>query len=55
MSLDSETDQEMESHLLYKEEHDVTYMIPVPKTGTPRGSSLTPITSMVVDTMGHGT
>jgi len=27
-------------------------MIPVPKTGTPRDSSLTPITIMVVDTMG---
>ena len=27
-------------------------MIPVPKPGTPRDSSLTPITIMVVDTMG---
>ena len=27
-------------------------MIPVPKTGTPRDSSLTPINIMVVDTMG---
>ena len=27
-------------------------MIPVPKIGTPRDSSLTPITIMVVDTMG---
>ena len=27
-------------------------MVPVPKTGTPRDSSLTPITIMVVDTMG---
>ena len=26
-------------------------MIPVPKTGTPRDSSLTPTTIMVVDTM----
>ena len=52
MSLDSESDQEIESHLIYKEEQDVTYMIPVPKTGTPRDSSLTPITIMVVDTMG---
>ena len=35
------------------EEHDVTYMIPVPvpKTGTHRDSSLTPINIMVVDTM----
>jgi len=52
MSLDSESTQEIESHLIYKEEQDVTYMIPVPKTGTPRDSSLTPITIMVVDTMG---
>ena len=29
MSLDSESDQEIESHLIYKEEHDRTYMIPV--------------------------
>jgi len=34
------------------EAQDVTYMIPVPKTGTPRDSGLTPITIMVVDTMG---
>ena len=46
MSLDSESTQEIEFHLIYKEEHDVTYMIPVPKTGTPRDSSLTPITIM---------
>ena len=52
MSVDSESTQEIESHLIYKEEQDVTYMIPVPKTGTPRDSSLTPITIMVVDTMG---
>ena len=48
----SESDQEIESHVLYKEEQDVTHMIPVPKQGSPRDSSLTPITSMVVDTMG---
>ena len=48
MLLDSESDQEIESNLIYKEEHDVTYMIPIPKTGTPRDSSLTPITIMVV-------
>jgi hypothetical protein len=52
MSLDFESDQDIESHLIYKEEQDVTYMIPTPKTGTPRDSSLTPITIMVVDTMG---
>ena len=52
MSLDSESDQEIESHLIYKEEHAVTCMIPVPKTETPRDSSLTPITIMVVYTMG---
>ena len=52
MSLDSESDQEIEFHLIYKEEHDVTYMIPVSKTGTPRDSSLTLITIMDIDTMG---
>jgi len=40
------------THLIYKEEQDVTYMIPVPKQGTPRDISLTPITIMVADTMG---
>ena len=50
----SESDKEIEeSHIIYKEEQDVTYiMIPVPKTETPRCSSLTPITLMVIDTMG---
>jgi len=52
MSLYSESDQEVEFHLIYKEEQGVTYMIPVPKTGTPRDSSLIPITVMGVDNMG---
>ena len=52
MSLDSDSYQEIESHIIYEEEQDVTYMIPIPKTGTPSDSSLTPITIMVVDTMG---
>ena len=52
MSLDSKSDQEIKSQLIYKGKDDVTYMMPVPKTGTPRDSSLTPITIMVVDTMG---
>ena len=52
MSLDSDSDQEIESHIIYKEEQDVTFMIPTPKTGKPRDSSLTPISIMVVDTMG---
>ena len=42
----------MESHLIYQEEKDVTYMVPLPKMGTPRDSSLTPISIMVVDTIG---
>ena len=33
--------RDMESHLIYQEEKDVTYMVPLPKMGTPRGSSLT--------------
>ena len=45
-------DDNLESHLIYKEEQDVTYMVPVPKNGTPRDSSLTPISIMVVDTIG---
>ena len=52
MSLDSDSDQEIESHIIYKEEQDVTFMIPTPKIGKPRGRSLTPISIMVVDTMG---
>ena len=39
MSLDSEFDQDIESHLIYKEEYNVTYMVPVPKTRTHRDSS----------------
>jgi len=45
-------DDNLESHLIYKEEQDVTYMVPVPKNGTPRDSSLTPISIMVVDARG---
>jgi len=43
---------EIESHFVYQEEQDVTYLIPVPKNGTPRDKSLTPISIMVVDTIG---
>ena len=53
-SLDNEVDyiHEIESHFVYQEEQDVTYLIPVPKNGTPRDKSLTPISIMVVDTIG---
>ena len=40
------------TYLIYPEEDEVTYMVPVPKNGTPKDSSLTPITIMVVDTIG---
>ena len=53
-SLEDEEDfvNDIESHLIFNEERDVTYMAPIPKLGTPRDSSLTPITIMVVDTIG---
>ena len=53
-SLDNEVDyiHEIESNFVYQEEQDVTYLIPVPKNGTPRDKSLTPISIMVVDTIG---
>ena len=41
-----------ESYHVYREEEEITYMVPVPKIGTPKGLSLTPITIMVVDTIG---
>ena len=34
------------------DDYEVSYMIPVPKNGTPKDSSLTPISIMVVDTIG---
>ena len=40
------------SFLVYPEEDEVTYMIPVPKGGTPRDTSLTPITIMIVNSIG---
>ena len=36
----------------YHGEHDISYMVPVPKNGTPKDMSLTPITIMVVRTIG---
>ena len=41
-----------ESYHVYREENEITYMVPVPKVGTPKGLSLTPIAIMVVDTIG---
>ena len=43
---------EIESNLIYEEEQDVTYMIPVPKNGTPKDKSLPPISIIVVKTIG---
>ena len=40
------------SFLVYPEEDKVTYIIPVPKGGTPRDTSLTPITIMIVNSIG---
>ena len=40
------------SFLVYPEEDEVTYMIPVPKGGTPRDTSLTPIIIMIVNSIG---
>ena len=53
-SLDDEVDyiHEIESHFFYQEEQDDTYLIPVHKNGMPRDKSLTPISIMVVDTIG---
>ena len=33
------------------DDYEVSYMIPVPKNGTPKDLSLTPISIMVVDTI----
>ena len=38
--------------LVYPEEGKITYMIPVPKGGTSRDTSLTPITIMIVKSIG---
>ena len=40
------------SFMIYPEEEEVTYMIPVPKGKNPIDKSLTPITIMVVNTVG---
>ena len=40
------------SFLVYPEEDKITCMIPVPKGGTPRDTSLTPITIMIVNSIG---
>ena len=37
---------------VYHGDHDIAYMVPVPKNGTPKDVSLTPITIMVVRTIG---
>ena len=43
---------DVEVYEVYEEDQEVSYMIPMPKTGKPRDMSLTPITIMVVNTIG---
>ena len=44
--------QEEDCNFVYQEEQEVTYMIPVPKCGTPKEQSLMPITIMMIDIIG---
>ena len=37
---------------MYHEDEEISYMIPTPKSGQPRDLSLTPISIMVIDTIG---
>ena len=39
---------DVEVYEVYEEDQEVSYMIPVPKTGKPRDMSLTPITIMLI-------
>ena len=50
--LEEERINSEESHLIYENECEVSYMIPVPKGGKPRNPSLTPITIAAVKTIG---
>ena len=49
------------SHLIYPEDRELTYIFTPPNNGEPRDFSLTPITTMFIDTiclislMGNGT
>ena len=45
--------KEEDCNFVYQDEdQEVTYMVPVPKGGTPKELSLTPITIMTIDTIG---
>ena len=44
--------QEEDCNFVYQDEEEVTYMVPVPKGGTPKELSLMPITIMMVDMIG---
>ena len=44
--------QDIESHLQFEEEEEVTYMVPLPKMGKPKIKSLTPISIMLCKTIG---
>ena len=50
--IDDTVPTDIECHNLDQEEFEVFYQVPVPKNGTPRDLSLTPITIAVVDTIG---
>ena len=41
-----------ECHLIYEGKQEVSYMVPTPKGGTPRNQSLTPITIVMVKSIG---
>ena len=43
---------DIECHAVYPEDEEVCYMVPVPKNGKPRDLSLTPISIMVIETIG---
>ena len=44
--------ENIECHNTYHEDKEISYMIPTPKSGQPRDLSLTPISIMVIDTIG---
>ena len=51
-TVDDTVPTDTECHNIEDEDFDVYYQVPVPKNGTPRDLSLTPITIAVMDTIG---
>ena len=51
-SVDDAIPTDIECHNIDNEEFDIYYQVPVPKNGTPRDLSLTPITIAVMDIIG---